>query len=343
MVYGRIRTIGGHRVSVPPSDWLWSPEPVHPAIVDRATWDAAQPAGKEHATSRDGGRLSRHPAAKRAYAYRGRVRCRDCRRRMAGGAYASTARTTVYYQCPHNPANPRHAAANPDHPPPSRPPKLASTRSPGYSSATTSSAPAAPACSPPSCRPPTPPRPPTATPRPPPSPPSSLNQYANPAKGTNILAMAAGVNDYLTGALTRRISTFHVRLSHTPAYSTTAIGPCSWQPESERLSAKYQRQDGRLTGPRGAGGVTRRGPSAWTSLGHESRQTPAGSRARSILGQLTFGGVDNAGRARANYLLVRQPQGKTTPGRSCSPGSADIHMTTTGVTRNRMYRLPRGV
>jgi hypothetical protein len=117
MVYGRIRKLGGHRVTVPPSDWLWwSPEPVHPAIVDRATWDAAQPAGKQHATTRDRAGLSRHPAAKRTYAYRGRVRCRDCRRRMAGAAYASTARTTVHYQCPHNPKNPRHAAASPGHP-----------------------------------------------------------------------------------------------------------------------------------------------------------------------------------------------------------------------------------
>jgi hypothetical protein len=116
MVYGRIRKIGGQRVTVPSSEWLWSPQPVHPAIVDRATWDAAQPAGRDHATTRDGRGLSRHPAARRTYAYRGRVRCRDCRRRMGGVAYASTAATRVYYQCPHNPANPRHAAANPDHP-----------------------------------------------------------------------------------------------------------------------------------------------------------------------------------------------------------------------------------
>ena len=35
---------------------------------------------------------------------------------MAGIAYASTAATNVYYQCPHNPKNPRRAAASPDHP-----------------------------------------------------------------------------------------------------------------------------------------------------------------------------------------------------------------------------------
>ncbi len=42
MVYGRIRKRNGHRVTVPTAEWLWSPEPVHPAIVDRATWAEAQ-------------------------------------------------------------------------------------------------------------------------------------------------------------------------------------------------------------------------------------------------------------------------------------------------------------
>jgi hypothetical protein len=116
MVYGRIRNRNGRRVTVPQSEWLWSPEPVHPAIVDRDTWAAAQEIGKDHSTSRDGDQLSRHPAATRTYAYRGRVRCRDCRRRMAASAYPSTAGVTTYYQCPHNPKNPRHAAAAPGHP-----------------------------------------------------------------------------------------------------------------------------------------------------------------------------------------------------------------------------------
>ena len=116
MVYGRIRNRGGRRITVPQSEWLWSPGPVHPAIVDRDTWAAAQEISAEHSTSRDGDALSRHPAATRTYAYRGRVRCRDCRRRMAASAYPSTAGVTIYYQCPHNPKNPRHAAAAPGHP-----------------------------------------------------------------------------------------------------------------------------------------------------------------------------------------------------------------------------------
>ena len=38
MVYGRIRTRNGRHVTVPADQWLWSPEPTHPAIVDLATW-----------------------------------------------------------------------------------------------------------------------------------------------------------------------------------------------------------------------------------------------------------------------------------------------------------------
>jgi site-specific DNA recombinase len=116
MVYGRRRTRNGRRTRVPADQWLWSPEPVHPAIIDRATWHAAQEISAEHGTSRDGDTLSRHPAATRVYPYRGRVRCRDCRRRMNGIAYASGARTHVYYQCPHSPKNPRQVAASPGHP-----------------------------------------------------------------------------------------------------------------------------------------------------------------------------------------------------------------------------------
>ncbi|HET9975415.1 MAG TPA: recombinase family protein, partial [Streptosporangiaceae bacterium] len=87
MVYGRIRTRNKRRVTVPRSEWLWSPEPVHPAIIDLAVWEAAQAAAAGHGTSRDGAAMSRHPAATRTYPYRGRVRCRACRRRLGGQAY----------------------------------------------------------------------------------------------------------------------------------------------------------------------------------------------------------------------------------------------------------------
>ncbi len=114
MVYDRTRKRNGRRVTAPPDQWLWSPEPTHPAIIDRATWDTAQGIGAEHGTSRDGTTLNRHPATTRTYDYRGRIRCRDCRRRMGGVAYG--ARPNVYYQCPHNPAKPKEAADHPGHP-----------------------------------------------------------------------------------------------------------------------------------------------------------------------------------------------------------------------------------
>ena len=115
MVYGRIRKRNGHRVTVPADQWLWSPEPVHPVIVDRATWDQAQQISAGHGTSRDGNSPNTHPATTRTYTYRGRIRCRDCRRRMNGIAYGRD-HMNVYYQCPHSPGNPRHVAASPGHP-----------------------------------------------------------------------------------------------------------------------------------------------------------------------------------------------------------------------------------
>ena len=116
MVYGRHRTRNGRRTPAPLDQWLWSPAPVHPAIVDRATWDAAQDIAAGHGTSRDGDDLNTHPATLRFYPYRSRIRCRDCRRRMAGTTYGNPGTQSTYYRCPHNPATPKHAASCPDHP-----------------------------------------------------------------------------------------------------------------------------------------------------------------------------------------------------------------------------------
>ena len=116
MVFGRRRTRNKRRVQAPPRDWLWSPQPVHPALIDRATWEQAQEIGKKHATSRDTPAPGPGtPSAVRSYPYRSRCRCRECRRRMAGRRY-KTGSQSVYYRCPHDPANPRHAAASPAHP-----------------------------------------------------------------------------------------------------------------------------------------------------------------------------------------------------------------------------------
>jgi DNA invertase Pin-like site-specific DNA recombinase len=121
--YTGYQVIGRRRKGrpVPVEQWHWSPEPTHPAIVDRATWDTAQQVGAEHATSRDSDPgLYAQPPSRRTYALRSRVRCKLCQRRMCGVTRlhpANKSRTEyAYYVCPHNPANPRHAAAAPDHP-----------------------------------------------------------------------------------------------------------------------------------------------------------------------------------------------------------------------------------
>jgi len=122
MVFGRRRTTAGRAHFTPPGEWLWSPEPAHPAIVTRETWDAAQVAGAAHGTARDDTGISAHPAARRTYVLRSRLRCRICRRRMCGitRTFSRDARIAgalhTYYLCTHDPANPRHAAIAPDHP-----------------------------------------------------------------------------------------------------------------------------------------------------------------------------------------------------------------------------------
>ena len=82
--YTGFQVIGRRRRGkpVPVDQWHWSPAPSHPAIVDRVTWDAAQAAGAEHATSWDS--LNPYPSARRRYALRSRVRCKICQRRMCG-------------------------------------------------------------------------------------------------------------------------------------------------------------------------------------------------------------------------------------------------------------------
>ena len=75
MVYGRTRTTpDGHARPVPAGQWIWSPQPTHPAIIDRATWTAAQRIGAERGNVRD----PEMPTARRGrrYVLRSRIRCR---------------------------------------------------------------------------------------------------------------------------------------------------------------------------------------------------------------------------------------------------------------------------
>jgi site-specific DNA recombinase len=118
MVYGRRRNVKGRDRYLPPDQWLWSPEPVHPASVTREQWEAAQAQGQHHATSRDGYEPNTHPQTRRSYRLRGRVRCRACQHRMSGVTRIASRYYMpgapdleyTYYACPPS----RHR--DPDHP-----------------------------------------------------------------------------------------------------------------------------------------------------------------------------------------------------------------------------------
>jgi len=94
---------------MPASEWIWSAETTHPALVDMATWDTAQRTGRRHGNVRD----PEMPSARtgRRYKLRSRLYCSICHRRMSG----TTIRAYTYYRCPHDPGLPRHYAAHPDH------------------------------------------------------------------------------------------------------------------------------------------------------------------------------------------------------------------------------------
>jgi hypothetical protein len=170
MVFGRQRTLtSGRTITVPPISGCGHPSLLTPAIISRATFDAAQAIGAEHATSRDGAGPNAHPATRRTYLLRGRVRCRSCQRRMSGITRTSPrywadgpGYSNTYYACHHDPATPPKTAT----PAPSPSAKTSCWTPSASSSPSGSSAPTAPPCSPPAC-PPQPPTRPAATARPP--------------------------------------------------------------------------------------------------------------------------------------------------------------------------------
>ena len=111
-VMGRQRRKGGKKVWMPASEWIWSAEPTHTALVDKATWDAAQRMGRRHGNVRDPEMPTRR--ACRRYKLRSRLYCAICHRRMSGQARGRNGHL-AYYRCPHDPGVPRHYAAYPDH------------------------------------------------------------------------------------------------------------------------------------------------------------------------------------------------------------------------------------
>jgi len=106
---GRRRFKAGKKMWLPASEWIWSAQPTHAALVDMGTWDAAQRMGRRHGNVRDPEMPTRRPG--RRYKLRSRLYCSICHRRMTG----NTIRTYTYYRCPHDPGLPRHYAAHPDH------------------------------------------------------------------------------------------------------------------------------------------------------------------------------------------------------------------------------------
>ena len=121
MVYGRTRKIPGSKKSrpVPPDQWIWSPEPKHTPLTDRATWDKAQRTGAERGNVRDSEKPTTQPGSR--YPLRSRIRHQACQHRMYGVRRPTSSKTSpgavyTYYHCPYNPSNPRHAAAHPDQP-----------------------------------------------------------------------------------------------------------------------------------------------------------------------------------------------------------------------------------
>ena len=78
-VMGRRRRKAGKKVWMPASEWIWSAEPTHPALVNMAAWDAAQRIGRRHGNVRDPEMPARRTG--RRYKLRSRLYCSICHRR----------------------------------------------------------------------------------------------------------------------------------------------------------------------------------------------------------------------------------------------------------------------
>jgi site-specific DNA recombinase len=174
MVLGRRRRRKGKLVKVPQGEWIWSPRPTHPAIIDLDVWQQAQSIGAERGNVQDEEMITTRRG--RYYILRSRVYCRACTRRM-GGTTRTTPQTRTRPSTSITTARttPKAPATLP--PAPTTPPASLSAKTPSCESSAPSSSPAAcsaptaPRCSPPPS-PVTPARPPAGTSRPPPCAPS---------------------------------------------------------------------------------------------------------------------------------------------------------------------------
>ena len=125
VVLGRTRNTGtGQRKGerkvrdVPRAYWTWADEANrHPELVSMDLWEKAQAIGAERGNVRDTEHQTPASATRTLYPLRARIRCNQCQRRMHGITRPSRipGKTYTYYLCPHNPKNPRHAQAHPQH------------------------------------------------------------------------------------------------------------------------------------------------------------------------------------------------------------------------------------
>ena len=95
MVWNRRATKSGGRLN-PPSAWVWSDNPTHEPLVDRATFEAAAAVSRTTRGSRaEAGPNGAHRDTKRGYLLRSYVRCGVCDQRMFG----KTRHGRAYYNC----------------------------------------------------------------------------------------------------------------------------------------------------------------------------------------------------------------------------------------------------
>jgi len=108
MVWNRRARKGSGRNRVNPvSEWVWSPEPTHEALVDLETFVQAQEVAQRRERSRTAS-TNRNPQAKRVYRLRSYLYCVGCGRRL----YGKTKRRHAYYVC----ARKRHTGVPEGHP-----------------------------------------------------------------------------------------------------------------------------------------------------------------------------------------------------------------------------------
>ena len=126
VVLGRTRNTGpsqrkGERKvrPVPRAYWTWAADDnKHPELVDMDLWEKAQNIGAERGNVRDTEHQTPASATRTIYPLRARIRCNQCKRRMHGitrPGRTPASKKNVYYVCPHDPKNPRHAQAHPEH------------------------------------------------------------------------------------------------------------------------------------------------------------------------------------------------------------------------------------